>query len=248
METIKKLILASKEKLKQDHDCFFAITGSEGSGKSHLMLNILDVYNPDATVEDIGLNTGDFVNILKNQKRYGNPVFDEAGDGMYSRESMSGFNRILNKTYMAIRGLNLFTIVVLPDFFDLDSYFRKHRVKGLFQVYKRGKVKFWNKYQIDIINNLCSKTRQISVKPSIYDTFPIYKGHLRKDYDNKKREKIQETLNNLSGDVDPISNLPKHQQIMYLLKIGLEPKEIVKLNIFDKTYIYEMNKKFKTDS
>ena len=248
METIKKIVIESKKKLYKDHDCLFVIVGPEGSGKSHLMMNILDIYNPNSKISDISMNAKDFVRSLRHMKRYGNPVFDEAGDGLYSREAMGGFNRLLNKTYMAIRGLNLFTILVLPDFFDLDSYFRKHRVKGLFQVYKRGSVKFWNKRQIEYINIYCDKTRQITQKPSVYDTFPIYKGHLAEQYKELKLQKIKETLNNLDGNLDPIANLPAKTQISYLLKLNLTPLEITKLNKFDRTYVYEIARKLKQEA
>ena len=201
MKTVFKIVDVCKKNLKLDWDSVICIVGGEGVGKSNLMLHLLEYYNPNCKIEDIGLNTRGFINSISKSKQYGNPVFDEAGDGLYSREAMGSFNKALNKLFMAIRGKNLFTILVLPDFFDLDSYFRKKRVKGLFEVYGKGKVKFFNKKQIDIINFKCDRFKKIyGVKPSIYDTFPKYKGKLAEDYAELKKEKIKEAIDNLKGD------------------------------------------------
>ncbi|HMA69857.1 MAG TPA: hypothetical protein VKN74_08280 [Candidatus Mcinerneyibacterium sp.] len=249
MKSIYKIVEIIKKNLKKDYDALMVITGKEGVGKSHLMLNILDYYNPKAKISDISLNKNDFRHNIRFQPRYGNPVFDEAGDGLFSREAMTSFNREIVKLYMAIRGRNLFTILVLPDFFDLDSFFRKHRVRFLIEVYKRGRFKLWDRPQIDIINQYNTFHRNITTKPLFYDTFPIYKGHLAEEYKKKKEEKIEEALNSLEKETS-IENLPIKVQLTYLysqlIKMGLEkPNNLLKKAGFKHSTVYDVSKNIK---
>jgi ABC-type dipeptide/oligopeptide/nickel transport system ATPase component len=247
MQSIKKIIDIVKKKNHQDHDTLFVIVGDEGSGKSNLMLHILEEYNKEADIRDVAFNKEEFVRVLKNMKRFGNPVFDEAGDGMYSRDAMVGLNKLLIKTYMAIRGYNLFTILVLPNFFDLDSFFRQHRVKGLFQVYKRGSFKFWNKNQIYYINQ--SSEKKIKIKPSVYDTFPKYKGRLKEEYDIKKTERIKQALNNITGNNNILEDMPKTHLVRKLMMkpFCFLPKDLIKQFYFKTipSEIYEIYKELK---
>ncbi|MFO7823558.1 MAG: hypothetical protein R6V72_06440, partial [Cyclobacterium sp.] len=60
---------------------------------------MLEHYNPNAKINDIAFNKEEFVHVLRNMQQFGNPVFDEAGDGMYSRDAMVGLNKLLIKTY-----------------------------------------------------------------------------------------------------------------------------------------------------
>ena len=237
MKQIIKIVTEAEKKLHKDHDFVMAICGPEGGGKSHLMLNIIEQVYPKATIKSIGFNTIGFINALKGAKRYGLAVFDEAGDGLYSRDAMTGVNKLLAKAFMTIRGRNLFTILVLPDFFDLDSYFRKHRVKGLFIVPKRGRVRVYNKRQIDRINQIGERTKRILVKPSIYDTFPKYKGYLAEIYKMHKDEKIKESLDNLDQSGTGISKIDLFKAL--LLK-GVEFNEAVKIADISTPYAYKI--------
>jgi len=243
MNYTKRIIDIIKKNLKKDYDCLMVISGKEGVGKSHLMLNILDYYNPKANIDDISLNKEDFRQNIRTQKRFGNPVFDEAGDGMFSREAMTSFNREIVKLYMAIRGRNLFTILVLPDFFDLDTFFRKHRVRFLIEVYKRGKFKLLDRPQIDNINQKCTFHRNIYIKPLFHDTFSKYKGHLAEAYNKKKEEKIQQAFDDLEK-TSMIEDFTKNEQIKYLLRLGFEPKEI-KAKGFTSGTVYNLAKEIK---
>jgi hypothetical protein len=108
---------------------------------------------------------------------------------------MSDFNKDVIKMYTVIRGKGLFTILVLPSFWYLDKFFRMHRVKGLWHVYSRGRVAFWNKRQIARMIQKGEDHQDIwAVKPSLRDAFPVYKGYLLEDYKVLKAKKIADTI------------------------------------------------------
>jgi hypothetical protein len=80
-------------------------------------------------------------------------LFDEGGESLFNRESMSKFNRLMVKLLMRIGAYNVFFIINIPDFFMLDSYIRKSRVRSLARVlvqfdetdlkFKRGFYEFY---------------------------------------------------------------------------------------------------------
>lgn len=197
MEKIKTILNIAKEMQEQDTDSIFLIVGMEGSGKSHLGLHCLEYLN--GTPAQIALDKIDFLDILKVIPDERTVVFDEAGDGLFSRDFASQINKELVKTFMIIRGKKLIVFLVLPSFFMLDTYFRRHRVRGLFYVYKRGHVAFFDKRGITSIIHKGEKDQQIKgARPIFYDTYPRYNGYMIEPYKVMKRKKIDDTLSNLN--------------------------------------------------
>lgn len=243
MKNIHKLLDIAYRKNSNDHDSVFCIVGAEGSSKSTLALHSHDYWlkkrrlKPD--ICRIGLDVKGFKNALAKAKKRDVVIFDEAGDGLYSRQTMSRVNVLLTKTFMAIRAQNLLTLLVLPDFFDLDTFFRKRRVRGLFYVYRRGRVMFFNQMQIQKIIDKCEGLKRIyGVTPSLYDTFPKYTGILKKDYDKLKREKVKQSQRNLIESTD--SGINKTQLLKELLLKGVAVPEAAKIAEVSKPYAYTL--------
>lgn len=197
MKNILKILDIAKEKQEKDFDTVFIICGQEGSSKSHLALQCLDYLGGD--IDKISLDQNDFVQSLQSCKDGDTLVFDEAGDGLFSRDFASAMSKQLVKLFMVIRGKRLITFLVLPSFFMIDAYFRKHRIRGLFYVYKRGRVAFFNQDKMKKIIMWGERNQNLWVtKPNFYDYFPIYKGKMLEDYRAKKKKKIQETIDNMN--------------------------------------------------
>lgn len=200
MKEIVRLLRAVKRAHEDGHDTVWIITGMEGMGKSNLLLDIIDSWGRLVgirfTIETVGLTPAQWVNAISTSpERYGVPSFDEAGDGLLSRDAMADFNKDVIKMYTVIRGKGLFTILVLPSFWYLDKFFRMHRVKGLFYVYGRGRVAFWNRRQIKIMTMRGEDQQDVwCVRPSLRDRFPLYKGELLEDYQRLKKDKIAQTI------------------------------------------------------
>jgi len=127
-------------------DAILVITGRERFGKSTLAMIIWAYF--DHLRAEWGLTpTMDLENkvtyipedyarkIEESEGTQGDVVFyDEAGTGMYNRESMSRQNVDLNKILMTCGYKNLVHILNLPNFFALDKEVRSRRVAALFVV------------------------------------------------------------------------------------------------------------------
>jgi len=127
-------------------DAIFVITGRERFGKSMLSMVIwayLDYlregWGLNATIDidnKIALVPEDYANLIDKAEGLPGDVvcYDEAGTGMYNRESMSKGNRDLNKILMTCGYKNLVHLLTLPNFFALDKEVRSRRVAALFVV------------------------------------------------------------------------------------------------------------------
>ncbi len=127
------------EYLKQDRDLVIAITGEEGSGKSTLGLSLSLIANPKFSIDsDILYNVEDITERLKTVGRYKTLLLDEAVEFAFSRNAMKREQKKMIQTFMQVRQKNLFFILLIPNFSDMDKYFRKWRIKRWLHVKKRG--------------------------------------------------------------------------------------------------------------
>lgn len=228
MNKIMKVMDIARDEQKLEHDCVFIICGMEGSGKSHLALHCVEHLG--GKIQNITLGQKEFVNSLKTVEDCDVLDFDEAGDGLFSRDHWKESTKDLVKAFMVIRAKRLITFLVLPSFFMLDVYFRKHRIMGLFYVVKRGKVKFYNRNGIEKIILRSEKTQKITGRPSFTDTYPPYTGRLLEEYKIKKNKKVDETLKN-AGHKEIITT--KAKQIRQLILKGKSTSDIAKEMLVD---------------
>lgn len=200
----------------KDKDRVSVITGYEGTGKSNLMLWMFTIWNEllgnqidESYITYIGDNRITFIKGLNSVPRYGMVAHDEAGKDLYSRKSMSSFNTDLNMAYMVIRGSNLHTILIIPNLLDLDTFFRKRRVKCLYHVFDTGVYAYFSRVRL---NNLLPKLQYASkysdnpdimslaqgkASPNFIDDFPKYKGVLLNPYLERKNRNIEGTKREL---------------------------------------------------
>ena len=183
----------------KDWDGVYVIVADEGFGKSNLGLHITEKWykllnkHSKENIKHVNLDLKEWLQDLKELKRYEMTVYDEAGD-LAGRRSMSDVNFAVMKTYQVIRGLNLLSILVLPSLWDLDSFFVKRRLRGMFYVYERGKVAFWNRKKLrEMVSINANKPVRdyFVVRPTWTDVFPKYEGILAKAYQEKKEKKMQ---------------------------------------------------------
>jgi len=139
----------AKKVVKKDWDMVFLVDGPEGSGKSVLAMQCAYLCDPSFCIERVVFTPKDFREAVVNAKPYTAIVYDEAYTGLSSRATMSLINRTLIKMLAEIRQRNLFVIVVMPTFFDLDKYVALWRSRILLHVYTeegfaRGYFRFYN--------------------------------------------------------------------------------------------------------
>lgn len=131
----KELDRIKKAVINKDRDFVMVIDGEEGSGKSVLAQQIARKLDPKFCLDNICFNADQFIERLKKAPKYSCIVLDEAFSSANSRSALTEVNRSLIGVATEMRQRNLFVIIVIPSFFDLDKYFALWRCRALFHVY-----------------------------------------------------------------------------------------------------------------
>lgn len=211
MDRIKRVLDIQFNALhKRAWDNVLVLTGDEGTGKSNLALHILEHWlnkKYGYVIKDhskyINLDIGKWSDSFAECNKGDMNILDESGD-LSNKRTMSKLNFAIARAYQIIRGDNINSVFVLPSVFDLDAYFAKRRAKGLVYVYKRGKFAYWSKHRLRQLIELNSgyPSKNIwRVRPTFFDTFPIYRGILLKEYEQKKEEYMKDTRKELASAI-----------------------------------------------
>lgn len=267
---MKRLIAALEidfEKLtKKDWDKVLIICGDEGISKSNLALHVFDWWNTKLygkveakDIDKVALSVEKFAKAIGEVKQYDLIVYDESGD-LSNKRTMSKVNVAITQAYQVIRGLNIFTILVIPSVFDLDGFFVKRRARSMIYVFKRGRFAYWNKSRLrklaEINQNYYYKNIW-AVKPLFYDTFAKYEGVLAKPYKKLKDEKIESSRKSLLSLVSPKEEKKEHHLVTKykketailtdkLFEDGYTKREIGKLLGLDNNAITQRGVRLKT--
>lgn len=129
LDKIKKAVI------KKDRDYVMVIDGEEGSGKSVLAMQVAKYLDPNFNLDNLCFNSDQFIERLKRSSKYSCIVLDEAYNSANARASLTEVNRALVGVSTEMRQQNLFVILVIPSFFDLDRHFALWRCRSLFHVY-----------------------------------------------------------------------------------------------------------------
>ena len=203
----------------KNKDRVVAITGEEGLGKSNLILSIFDFWYGELLgkelnshlIKYLGSNKIEFITALyscsSENKKYYMVAHDEAGKDLYSRKAMSSFSSDLNESYQVIRGLNLWTALAIPSIMDLDSFFRKRRVRYMIHFIGEGKYAFYSKAKVAMLipelkrqsdkNARPDPMKVKDVSPDFIETFAPYKGPLLKPYLDRKAQNMQDSVKDM---------------------------------------------------
>jgi hypothetical protein len=193
---LHKNLTTAKIVVKKDWDMLFVVDGIEGGGKSVLAQQMAKYFDYDFNIDKVVFTPTNFEEVVKAANKYSCIVYDEAFAGLSSRAAMSKVNKSLVKMLTEIRQKNLFIIIVLPTFFDLDKYVALWRSRALIHIYKgRGfKRGFFSFYSYD-------KKKQLYVNGKKYYNYskpsPNFVGRFRNHYtvdkDEYKKKKYIET-------------------------------------------------------
>jgi hypothetical protein len=205
---MKQLVSWVTESLKaqnNDFDIVWAIVGRERLGKSFTALQIFREFYTQKGIDPISKMrnfTGDlesFSHAINNADVGDMIVLDEAADVMTTANYYDEMVRKVREAYTIIGAMNLFTIIVLPDFFLLDTYFRKFRVKAVIYVYQRGRIAMYCDDDIHKLENNAKETKNLLVvRPTCYDSVPRFDDvEMLKIYKKIKDKKVKETKQSL---------------------------------------------------
>ena len=135
---IREELLKVRERvLNKDRDFVAVYDGEEGVGKSVLAQQHAVILDPNFTIDNIVFTADSFIKKIKdpNTKKGTCIVLDEAFSSANSRGALTEVNRSMIGLATEMRQKNLFVLLVLPSFFDLDRYFALLRCRALFHVY-----------------------------------------------------------------------------------------------------------------
>jgi len=124
--------------INQDIDCFVIVDGKEGSGKSVHALQVAHFLDVDRNIDinkQVCFTPEEVKKAINTLPKFKAIVYDEAKRGLNRRRSTENVNIELTEMFAECRQNNLFLIVVLPAFHDLDMNIAVFRSRVLINVY-----------------------------------------------------------------------------------------------------------------
>jgi hypothetical protein len=164
---------------------------------------------------------------------------------------------------MLLRGMNMYSILILPSITDLHIGFRTRRVTFLVHVFARGKYAYWSKKRLSELmpalnvqlitnatpNPLTARNQNGKlIPPNFIGTFPKYDGILSKVYLERKQKNMELMIDEIDAFVrkqiekekdedapaKPKAREVRRQKIIEMLK---ENKKLSKDDIVDELNI-----------
>ena len=202
-----QLLLSIKKGLDDDFDYLLVVVGDTGVGKSNFGLHLVETWQK-VIGKEVNGNLIEQVNVdkLKWLKKFKDldaldiNLFDEGAAGLGSKQYMERFSRTLEMLFQVVRYKRFFTVIIVPNFFRLNKFFREDRLRGLVHVNKRGEYKFYTRERI---LKLCQINERKVIKnmkcvhPAFKGRFPKYEGNLLNAYDTMKDEGVERILNDV---------------------------------------------------
>jgi hypothetical protein len=145
--------------MKQDFDAAILVDGSEGSGKSVIGMQIAYMLDKDHHLDlktQICFYPEQFMTAVKTLDRGKAIVWDEARRGLNRRRSIKNINLSITDMLAECRSRNLFLIIIMPSFYDMDMNVAVWRSRALVHVWytwdkndkemplRRGFFRFYN--------------------------------------------------------------------------------------------------------
>jgi len=235
------------EELKSDKDYFTVVSGIEGVGKSTLLAWLCAVVSPSFSLVHVCFEQLDLIKALRNVKSGDSIMLDEGLMFLFSREAMSGGNKIVMKLFSIMRQLNIHIGIAVPNFFNLDTYVREHRVKTLLHASRTGKytgfgskgIQHCNKFARAYKNPL-GVTYQNGLTWRGYwnetneygHKFPVINDIDWKEYKRLKGEHMKEFLNSLEKQINAGESVVERLYVgtkEFSLATGLNQETVVRM-------------------
>lgn len=184
---------------EKDWDGVILIDGIEGGGKSVMAMQIAYACDETITLDRVCFSAGEFRNAVLNAGKGQAVVYDEAYGALSARQAMTLINKVVIDMLTEIRQKNLFLIIVLPSFFDLDRIVSLWRSRCLIHIYtgdnfERGYFVFFSR---DKKSKLYTYGRKFynynAIKADFYGRFHNFYVLNEQDYRDKKLKNLRAT-------------------------------------------------------
>ena len=197
-----------KKRVRDDDDDFLMLcVGETGTGKSNIMLEAMELYNPELSVDYVGLDPKDHATALNAAKNYKGLRFcalDEAD--VQKRNAITKYNKRLISLYSAIRGLNIFHWWNNPSLDMIDKFFVKEKINAVMYIFTRGKpLRYYYLFRKEAIVKILEKEkgsltlkmlRKHKKEALFMGWFKQYEGELLEPYMEKKKARMEVHVEN----------------------------------------------------
>lgn len=232
----KNLELLRNAVLNQDFDAAIIIDGKEGAGKSVLAMQIAHFLDVDRSVDikrQICWTPDQFKYAVTHNAKGKAIVWDEARRGANRRRSTTDGNIEITDMLAECRQRNLFLVIVMPSFYDMDLNIAMHRTRVLIHVMfdwnsgdpnkplRRGRFRFYNDTaKGDLYTDKILRTRyKYPPKPGL-----SFDGEFPHHYvvdEEKYRHAKRLSLRDFSKDDESVCPVCKLKMDKFLLKKGV---------------------------
>ena len=191
-------------------DFVLVVSGDTGTGKSNWGLQLAESWQrfigkkvDNSLIEQVNVDKLKWLKKFQDLEPLDINIFDEGAAGLGSKQFMEKFSKTLEQLFQVVRYKRFFTVIIVPNFFRLNKFFREDRLRGLLYVTKRGEYKYFTRKRV---LELCQKNYGLKVKsmnsvsPAFRGRFPEYKGQLLDAYDEMKEEGVDKILQQVIDD------------------------------------------------
>jgi hypothetical protein len=199
MDRLKSFIQMIKRGIEQHWDFVIVVDGREGSGKSTLGLHLKAFYDGYYNLAHVLFDATSMIAEMRLAPRGSCIIVDEAIISLYKREALKDFQMTLVKAFSIVRARNLFFILVLPNFNDLDPNIRTRCNYRFYTHSKRGQRGYLQVYQ---------PQRTPWTSGHLYQElvweykFPALPEKFQQDYDTFKESSLDEALRDFQVEVE----------------------------------------------
>lgn len=138
--------------LRYDWDWVHLVEGEERSGKSCLGIQICELVQSELGTplkqEQITQSVPDMKYQAYELPKYSALQADEGASMFFGRDAMKPENKEAIKFLTIMGESNLFLVICVTTLEVIDPYIRKHRIKSLTVVTKRGRLKFYSRKRV----------------------------------------------------------------------------------------------------
>lgn len=220
-----KLKLIAKSRLRRNRDFVLLVDGVPGIGKSTFAAQIAKIVDPSFDVHNMHYDGDDFIKAAVDSPKYKAIIYDEAYRDWSNLRVLSSISHRLNAMLMEIRQNNLFIIIILPSWFDLNKTMAIFRSDAMIHCYERPNgARAFNYYTREAKKYMYIRGKKFYnykygnpiIKSTFSDYMPInMEGYL------KKKKAMMERLK--QEQIKPLGKLDKKRELArnglaYLLK------------------------------
>jgi len=199
IDFLQEYVESVKSHLKAKWDWVHVVDGMEGSGKSTFGLLIKAIYEGEWNLDRIIYDARELVENMEKLPRKSCIMMDEIILTSYKRDASTAINKVLNKAFSIVRDRNLFFILILPSYFDLDKDLRK-RARYRTYCYGKGTQRGWVIFY-QIVRTQWTKKDPFQNEIGEY-IFPNIPKKIYDDYSQVKRKMLKDKLQEFQDELD----------------------------------------------